>query len=114
MQPSALSTPTVRNIPVELADFARLGFTKQFSVVPGGRILCRACHSMADAAEYTVHDVRRVEGQSDPSDMAAVVAVQCRTCNAKGTLVVTVGPAADANDADVYAALPTMPNVMQR
>jgi hypothetical protein len=53
-----------------------------------------------------VSALARVEGASDPDDMAAVVAVTCPRCSARATLVVKYGPEASAADADVLLALP--------
>lgn len=56
-----------------------------------------------------VDSLYRVEGASDPDDMAAVVAVTCPRCSAKGALVLKYGPEASGADADVLLALPDPP-----
>lgn len=56
-----------------------------------------------------MHALCRVEGASDPDDMAAVVAVVCPRCSAKDALVLGYGPAASGADADVLLALPDPP-----
>lgn len=102
---SALSPPTVRNIAVELEELRAKGFTGTFRVKPGARIVCDTCHHEHNAADLEIVDFRRVEGQSDPADMAAVVAAICHGCGDKGVVVLTYGPRASAEDADVLAAL---------
>jgi hypothetical protein len=49
--------------------------------------------------------LRRMEGASDPGDMMAVVAIECPSCQAQGTLVLGFGPAASAEDSDVLLVL---------
>jgi hypothetical protein len=49
--------------------------------------------------------LRRLEGESDPADMMAVVAVTCPACAATGTLTLGFGPTSSAEDADVLHAL---------
>lgn len=101
----ALSPPTVRNIAVELQDLQERGISGSFRVKPGARIVCDTCHTEHNAAELEIIDFRRVEGQSDPADMAAVVAAVCQGCGDRGVVVLTYGPRASAEDADVLAAL---------
>jgi hypothetical protein len=51
--------------------------------------------------------MQRVEGASDPDDMAAVVPLECPRCNARDVLVLKYGPEASEADADVLTALST-------
>lgn len=67
---------------------------------------CEACGESTAAGELVVETLQRVEGASDPADMAAVIAFTCPYCSARDVLVVKYGPAASAADADVLAALP--------
>jgi hypothetical protein len=53
-----------------------------------------------------VDGIHRLEGASDPDDMAAVVAITCPACQAHAVLVLQYGPAASIEDADVLEALP--------
>jgi hypothetical protein len=101
----ALSAPTVRNIPVEMQELADRGFTGTFRVVADARVVCDRGHHVHEAAELEIVDVRRLEGRSDPADMSAVIALRCRNCQQAGTLVLTYGPSASAEDADVLVAL---------
>ena len=85
--------------------FERGGFTGQFAVRPGGVLLCVACHQEYPAAEIDMEALRRTEGASDPADMAAVVALVCRHCGHRGTVVLHYGPEASSEELDVLAAL---------
>jgi hypothetical protein len=49
--------------------------------------------------------LRRLEGESDPADMVAVVALTCPACGAQGTVVLGYGPMADGHEADVLRGL---------
>jgi len=44
--------------------------------------------------------LERLEGDSDPSEMLAVCAVECPKCGSKGTLVLTFGPESTREDDD--------------
>lgn len=57
-----------------------------------------------------VDSLSRVEGASDPGDMAAVVALTCPRCSRGSVLVLTYGPEASAADGDVLLALPDPPS----
>ena len=97
--------PTVRNVNTELADLDKLGFHKGFLVKAGGHVGCPACGMDAAARDVEIVELRRVEGQSDPADMAAIIGIRCKECDHEGTLVLTYGPSASAEDADVLAQL---------
>jgi hypothetical protein len=58
------------------------------------------------AGELVVGSVHRVEGASDPDDMALVAAVTFPGSGTKATLVLAYGPEASGADADVLLALP--------
>ena len=97
--------PTVRNVNTELDDLDKLGYHEGFRVKAGGIVACGVCKEDAPARDVKIIDVRRVEGQSDPADMAAIIAIRCTSCGHDGTLVLTYGPSASAEDADVLAQL---------
>lgn len=77
--------------------------------VEGGLVRCESCGESVEAAGVRVDSLHRVEGASDPDDMAVVVAVTCPNCGAKGALVLKYGPDASGADADVVLALPDPP-----
>ena len=82
------------------------GYDGQFGAREGGQILCFSCHSEFPAADMDVAQTRRVEGESDPSDMAILVPLTCPTCGVSGTLTLQYGPKASVEESDVLAALP--------
>jgi hypothetical protein len=85
--------------------YADGGFTTQFSVTDDARIECGACNTVSDPAAVRMSSLRRLEGESDPDDMIAVVALTCPVCSARGTLTLGFGPASSAQDGDVLGAL---------
>jgi hypothetical protein len=88
-----------------LADYAEAGFASSFCVLPGARLECLSCRQTSPAAMVTMASLRRMEGESDPDDMVAIVAVTCPVCGERGTLVLGFGPSADPDDADVLRDL---------
>src|SRR5207248_2358885 len=83
------------------------GWTEQATPLEGGEVRCETCAEVTPAEELVVEAFQRVEGASDPGDMAAVIAFECPHCSAHDVLIVKYGPDASAADADVVAALPT-------
>ena len=71
-----------------LRDFQADGFSGDLFAEEGGGIRCGVCDVVTPAADVEVAALRRMEGPSDPADMAAVVAAPCPACGAKGVLVV--------------------------
>jgi hypothetical protein len=86
------------------------GFTGQFGAREGARLLCFTCHREFSADELDADRARRVEGESDPSDMAIVVPVVCPHCHTAGTLSLQFGPLASVEESDVIAALSRVPS----
>ena len=97
-----------------LRQFADDGYGADLFAVEGGGIRCGACGTEHPAGDYDVAELRRMEGASDPADMAAVVAAACPGCGERGTMVVMYGPEAGPADSDVLAALPTPPTAEER
>jgi uncharacterized membrane protein len=64
--------------------------------------VCRACQA---PDQLLLDGLRRLEGASDPADMAAVLAVTCSACNARGTAVVRFGPEATAGEATLLRSI---------
>jgi hypothetical protein len=92
-------------VAIVLADYAEAGFDSSFSVLPGSRLQCLSCRQESAAGTVTMASLRRMEGESDPADMVAIVAVTCPACGAQGTLVLGFGPNAAPEDADVLRDL---------
>jgi len=89
-----------------LADLDGDGWTGQLVALEGGDVRCRSCGEASPAADLEVAVERRLEGASDPDDMALVVAAPCPACAVRSTIVLGFGPNASGADADVVAALP--------
>ena len=67
-------------------------------------MLCFTCRNESPASALRVETLRRLEGQSDPDDLLAVVPLTCPHCSTRGTLVLHYGPESTPEEADV---LPT-------
>ena len=89
-----------------LAAFARDGFDADLTVANGGRVRDVAKDVTVDAAELELHQLRRLEGASDPADMVAVAAVS-GPGGMRGALVLRFGPEATADEAAVLQTLGT-------
>lgn len=100
-----VNSDTDRSIVQELKDLGNEGVTSSFSVIPGAKLRCEACNELHPAAMMTLLEVRRLEGKSDPSEMAAVLTLRCGHCQAEGACVLSFGPMASAEDQDVMLAL---------
>jgi hypothetical protein len=88
-----------------LAMYEADGFTAQFGVREGGRIVCFSCHYEGSATEFELVSLSRTEGASDPDDMLAVAALRCAKCGASGTLIMNYGPEASEDTVDVLRRL---------
>jgi hypothetical protein len=85
----------------------RSGYDHDFYVADDGALCCRICGVCAEPEHAQVHDLRRLEGASDPADMACVLSVQCPACSARGTAIVRFGPEAGEGDGELLRRLPT-------
>lgn len=94
--------PTLTDV---LASYAAAGFDSQLAATDNGLVHCFACGVSVAPADAELHSLRRLEGASDPADMLAVAAVSCRSCDAKGVLVLNYGPEATAGEAAVLLGL---------
>ena len=94
-----------RSVDGELHELDDEGMWASFRVLAGARVHCSACDQRVDARDTQIVDVRRLEGSSDPTEMAAVVGLRCPRCHSLGKLVVSFGPMASAEDQDVLLAL---------
>jgi hypothetical protein len=88
-----------------LDGYRAAGFSADFLVVEPARVRCCSCQTDLEPATVPLHSLRRLEGTSDPADMAAVTAMTCPACGARGTAVIRFGPEAGPDDAEVLAAL---------
>jgi hypothetical protein len=89
-----------------LARLEQAGYTGQFIARDGGVLECTTCRTRTHASEV-VSECRliRIEGVSDPADMMAVAALRCPSCGTRGTVVLSYGPEASAEDADILHCL---------
>lgn len=80
------------------------GFEGQLNV-EDGQLRCLSCDTLFAPEAVEAPELRRVEGASDPADMAAVAGLACPNCGVKATVVLKYGPEAGPDDQDVLAAL---------
>lgn len=104
-------TPPIPGVPVDrtllsvLEELKADGFDRDFYVTAEARVRCGTCHHDAAPGEFELHAIRRIEGASDPSDEAAVLALTCTACGARGTAIVRFGPEAGPQDDAVLRAV---------
>lgn len=87
-----------------IAGLEEQGYTGSFVVSHEGSVRCRSCGSVIGPTSLSVDGLRRIEGASDPSDMAAVLAVRCPHCDSRGCIVARYGPEAGPGDEAVLRA----------
>lgn len=102
MPPDVPDAITVSEV---LAGYQRQGYVMSFGVEAGGMLRCGSCNTASHARDVNVDAIARVEGASDPDDMALVAVVICPWCQVAGTLVAGYGPMASPEDSDVVAGL---------
>ena len=103
--PAPGSAARASNLGEALEGLEQEGFRGQFVPEPGGRLRCVACGYRTEADGFTLHKLARVEGASDPADMAAIAALECPRCHSKGTAALKYGADTDPESADVLALL---------
>ena len=83
-----------------LRELSDSGYTSDFFVDEDeGSLCCGSCRTCQEAGQVRLDGIRRLEGASDPADMAAVLAITCSSCGQQGTAVVKYGPEASAGEA---------------
>lgn len=88
-----------------IEELEKSGYTGQFSVSQESKLHCLSCETEVEPESIEPESFLRVEGASDPDDMAAVAAITCPKCATKGTVVLKYGPEASPEDAHVLSAL---------
>jgi hypothetical protein len=88
-----------------LAGYAEGGFASGFTVTEQAQLQCLHCEAISPPAMVRMSSLRRLEGESDPADMLAVVALTCPSCGERGTVVLGFGPMASAQDSTVLNQL---------
>lgn len=87
-----------------LQSLAEKGYDTDF-FLDGNRVRCGGCGALISAADLTIDEVYRFEGQSDPGDEMIVVALECRGCGRRGALASAYGPDTSAEEAEILLAL---------
>lgn len=99
-------TPTGASTLLEALEALRAaGYSGDLFVTDDGRVRCGSCRHEIEPAELELDHLIRLEGVSDPSEMAAVLGVTCPECGAKGSVVVRYGPEATPGEADLLRAV---------
>jgi len=88
-----------------LALYKEAGFASSWEITTAELLRCGICERESVPQAVSMHSLRRIEGASDPADMAAVLALTCPLCNAPGTLVMMYGPQMSAAESGVLGAL---------
>jgi len=99
-----VGTPTGATTLIEALDQLRaLGYTHDLAVTDQATVRCRSCgHEMrGDVLDHLI----RLEGASDPADMAAVLGITCTDCGMRGSAVVRYGPEASAAEAELLRTI---------
>jgi hypothetical protein len=82
------------------------GHDGQFQALDGAVIRCLTCDHRFPASAESADDMTRLEGASDPADLAIVIPLRCPGCGTHGVLVANYGPEASEAEADVLTAMP--------
>lgn len=85
--------------------YRRHGLAAPFAVRSAGHVLCGACRRENPAGLLRLLALDRPPHEVGPGERLAVAAVQCRLCDERGTLPLTYGPCATAEEDQVYALL---------
>jgi hypothetical protein len=103
-QPDAY--PADRSLVEVLAELAGLGFDASFDVDDDdGWCTCSACDTRSSPDDIGFEQRRRLEGASDPAEMANVLALRCPHCSAGGVAVCRFGSEASAGEAILMRAV---------
>lgn len=86
-----------------LRAFSDAGYDSDFTITTGAALACPECE--ARTPDVAMDEMRRLEGASDPADMAAVLALRCEVCGTRGTTVVRFGPEASRAEAELLDRL---------
>jgi hypothetical protein len=89
------------------------GYKAQFGARVGGAVMCFACQTRNDPKLVELDSLRRVEGSSDPDDMAVVAALRCPNCGAWGTGTFMIGPMASPEDNEALRLMDDVRRCMQ-
>lgn len=96
-----------------LRDYEERGYQGQFVAREGGVMKCFSCGARNEPTHVRMDSLRRVEGVSDPADMALIGALRCPSCGAKGTATFKFGPDATPADADAMRLIEDVRSCLQ-
>lgn len=85
--------------------YRRQGLATPFAVRPSGQVLCGSCRRENPAGLVRLLALDRPLHEVAPGENLAVAALQCNSCDVRGTLPLTYGPCAEAMEDQVYAVL---------
>lgn len=98
--------PTGASTLLEALDQLRgQGFDRDMYITPEATVRCSTCHQDTPPSDLDLLELVRIEGVSDPADQAAVLALACRVCGARGTAVVRYGAEAEQQESIVLRAV---------
>jgi hypothetical protein len=100
------TNPTLVEVLTELSE---QGYREDFFVQEDGQTKCGHCRELSSPEALELDGLRRLEGTSDPADMAAVLALRCPHCGAQGTAVVRYGSEAGPGEAILLRELEERP-----
>jgi hypothetical protein len=95
-----------------LADLRSEGFSGECRISDDGAICCCTCGACQPASQVRPDGFRRLEGASDPGDMALVLALTCPACAERAAMVLRYGPEVEAAEAAVLVALKDPPEAV--
>ncbi len=85
--------------------YRRSGLATPFAVRTPGHVLCGACRRESPAGLLRLLALDRPAHDVAPGEHLAVAALQCVSCDMRGTLPLTYGPCAAADEDMVYGIL---------
>ena len=88
-----------------IASLDEAGYDGQFTPIDSNHLQCSRCENTVRATDLDVTLARRVEGASDPDDMATLFAARCPACQGGGTVMVGYGVNASELDGDISRQL---------
>jgi hypothetical protein len=104
--PAIPGQPTGASTILEALEHLRAqGFDRDMFVTVDAMVRCGSCHQDTAPADLDLLALVRLEGVSDPADEAAVLALTCRLCGARGTAVLRYGPEAEPQEDVVLRAV---------
>lgn len=100
-----LTAPEGKSLIESMEQLEQAGYTGQFVPNDEAMVRCTHCQQSFPASELKIDHRVRMEGASDPSEMALVLGAVCPSCGQLGTLTLSYGPEASAEDVAVLRGL---------